>query len=76
MFAFPISTTYVSKEMPYVNIITQSNKHIMKLEGNCACFTTTTYKLLLGKAQFKKLEVIFRYKFQPKPKQITLISLN
>lgn len=56
----------VSKEMPYVNTITQPNKHIMKLEGNCTLFHY--YNLtncFFGKLNSKKSVAILRSKFQP-----------
>lgn len=56
----------VSKEMPYVNTITQPNMHIMKLEGNCALFHYYSLQIAsLAMLNSEKTVAILRHKFQP-----------
>ena len=55
--------------MPYVNTITQSNKHIMKLEGNCALFHYCNLQIAsLAKFNSKKTVAILGTNSSPQTK--------
>lgn len=77
-FSYFYQTYSVSKAMSYVNTITQTNMHIMKLEGNRALFHYYNLQIaFLAMLNSEKTRAILRPAFQPpKLKQISLISLN